>query len=511
MPENPLLREERSLIRRPASHATVRGVVLFPGPYTVGMSSLAVHSLYTLLNTGQIACERAFVETPRKSVFSLETDTLLRDFDFVAITSSYEIDWLGLPRALQVSGIQPRRTERSRRPLVLMGGPAVTAAPLPLSELYDAALIGELEPVLAQFREALLASDPAACLEQLAAVPGFYVPELHSRPAPGALQRRCALDLDAFEAVSAILTPHTEFANRFLVEMGRGCGRACAFCLARRAYHPLRWRSLPHLLASVRRGLYHTTDLGLIAAAVSDYPDLDGLCHELARLSLDLRVSTSSVRLESASPPFLRLLARGGQQTVTYAPEAATERLRRAIGKPVTDDEIFAAIERALAAGLTRLRLYFMVGLPGETDDDREAIVTMARELSGRFRQAHFRLNVGAFSPRPHTPFECQPMAHPRSVQSWITALSHSLRPVKRVEVSAGSARESALQCLLSRADERVLEALCALPDEGLGTALRGLRAVAGRELELLGPRGATDPQPWKVVDFSCADTAIST
>lgn len=511
MPENTLLREERSLIRRPASSATVRGVVLFPGPYHIGMSSLAVHSLYALLNTERIACERAFVAAPRTPLFSLETNTLLRDFDFVAITSSYELDWLGLPHVLAASGIPPRREKRSRGPLVLMGGPAITASPLPLSELYDAALVGEVEPVVAHVHAALLASDAGACLEQLAGVPGFYVPELHGYPAPGTLRRRCAPDLDAFETASVILTPHSEFADRFLVEMGRGCGRACAFCLARRAYRPLRWRSLPCLLNTIGRGLTHTLDLGLIAATVSDYPYLDEFCRELVRLSPELRLSTSSVRLESASLSFLALLARGGQRTVTYAPEAATERLRRRIGKPITDEELFAAVERAVATGLNRLRLYFMVGLPGETDEDREAIRTLATDLVQKFPGAHFRLNIGAFSPRPHTPFECQAMADPRTVQGWITALDRALRPVRRVEVSAGSAREAAVQCLLSRGDERVLEALCALPDEGPGTALRGLRPLAGRELELLGPRGATDPQPWKVVDFSCADTATST
>lgn len=511
MPENPLSGEERSLNLRPASGAAVRGAVLFPGPYHLGMSSLAVHSLYTLLNTDRIASERAFVEDLRAPIHSLETGTALRDFDFVAITSSYELDWLGLPQALQASGIPPRRAERTGGPVLLMGGPAVTAAPLPLSGLYDAALIGEVEPVLAPLRAALLARAADACLEQLAAVPGFFVPALHGHPGAGVLRRRCAPDLDAFETTSAILTPNTEFANRFLVEMGRGCGRACAFCLARRAYQPLRWRSLPHLLTSVRRGLTYTPDLGLVAAAVSDYPGLDEFCQELAGLSSDLRLSTSSVRLESASPAFLNLLARGGQQTVTYAPEAATERLRRAIGKPVTDGDLFAAIERALAAGLTRIRLYFMVGLPGETDDDRAAIVALASELSTRFRRAQFRLNVGAFSPRPHTPFECQPVGDPAVVQSWITALSRALRPVKRVEVSPGSAREAAVQCLLSRAGEDLLEALCVLPDASLGTALRGLRSLAGPGLEPTGAREATDPQPWKVVDFSCTDTAMST
>jgi len=294
MLDNPLLREERSLIRRPTA-APVRGALLFPAPYHLGMSSLATHTLYTLLNTAQIACERAFIESDSAPVRSLETGTPLRDFDFLAITSSYELDWLTLPRVLEASGLPSRREDRDGSPLVLMGGPAVTAAPLPLSGLYDVALIGEVEPVLPELLDALTAS-PAEARERLAAVPGFYVPALHGLPAPGALRRRCARDLDAFETTSAVLTPRTEFADRFLVEMGRGCGRGCAFCLARRAYQPLRWRSLPRLLDTIRRGLAYTPDLGLIAAAVSDFPYLDDLCHELLNILPDLRLSTSSIR-----------------------------------------------------------------------------------------------------------------------------------------------------------------------------------------------------------------------
>jgi radical SAM superfamily enzyme YgiQ (UPF0313 family) len=476
------------------------------------MSSLATHTLYALLSAESLSCERAFIEDAsitapsQQPLRSLETGSDLRDFDFVAITSSYELDWLALPRALEASGIPARREDRGDHPLVLMGGPAVTAAPLPLSGLYDAALIGEVEPVLPELRAALLSPSRQACLERLAATPGFYVPALHGQPAPGALRRRCARDLDQFETASVFLTPHTEFGNRFLLEMGRGCGRGCAFCLARQAYRPLRWRSLAHLLDSVRRGLRHTLDLGLIAAAVSDYPELDALCRGLAALSPEPRVSTSSVRLETASPAFLSLLAGGGQQTVTYAPEAATEPLRQAIGKPVTDDKLFAAIQRALTAGLSRIRLYFMVGLPGEADSDREGIVTLGRQLAASFPGARFRLNVGAFSPRPHTPFEGQPLGDPKVAQGWISGIARALRPVKGLEVAGGSAREAALQGILSRSGEGLLDALRGLPEANVGAALRHLRRAPGHFMELLEARQATDLQPWKVVDFSCAD-----
>jgi radical SAM superfamily enzyme YgiQ (UPF0313 family) len=489
-------------------------VVLFPGSYHLGMSTLATHTLYRLLNDGDLACERAFADgsQPFLPLRSLETGARLRDFDFIAIPSSYELDWPLIPAALAGSGIPARRDDRrGDDPLVLMGGPALTAAPLPMQPIYDAAFIGEVEPAIGELRQALLQPNREARLEGLAAIAGFYVPELHDAPGPRSLRRQCARDLNAFATCSVILTPHTEFASRFLVEVGRGCGRGCSFCLARQAYQPLRWRSVDHLLDTIRPGLEHTRDVGLIAAAVSDYPDLSGLCTGLEELSPDLRVTTTSVRMESATPEFLALLARGGQRTVTFAPEAATEDLRRHIGKTLADADLLAAVERALSTGLSRIRLYFMVGLPGETPEDRQAIISLGQRLSASFPRTRFQFNVGAFSPRPHTPFEHAPVTDPGVLQDWITVIARGLQGVKRVEVSPGSGRQAALQAISSRAGALLGMALGDLAhdqvaDPGYGVVLRALRARGLSPEDLLGPQEPTDDQPWKVVEMRCAD-----
>jgi len=173
---------------------------------------------------------------------------------------------------------------------------------------------------------------------------------------------------------------------------------------------------------------------------VSDYPELDDLCAALEKLAPNLRLSTSSVRLESATPRFLRLLARGGQRTVTFAPEAATERLRQAIGKHLPEQEILAAVERAAAAGLTRVRLYFMVGLPTETEEDRAGLTTLRNASPGSFRSC-ISAEHRAFSPRPHTPFEMQALPAQRDLRNRLTAGQHSLRALPRVEVATESAR----------------------------------------------------------------------
>ncbi|MEI6503617.1 MAG: radical SAM protein, partial [Armatimonadota bacterium] len=297
-----------------------------------------------------------------------------------------------------------------------------------------------------------------------------------------------------------------EFADRFLVEIGRGCGRSCSFCLARQVYKPLRWRSPEKVLAAVRRGLQWTNDFGLVAAAVSDYPGLDDLCRDLGALSPGLRVSTSSVRMETASLPFLQLLANGGQRTVTFAPEAATERLRREIGKNLPEHELFDAIERAMQAGLSRVRLYFMVGLPTETDDDRAEIAALAARLTQAFPATHFRLNAGAFSPRPHTPFEKLPLPPLRELRNWLSQVQRSLRGLPRVEVATDSARWAAMQAALSRSDARLGLALARHRPRAF-TDLVSALAAEGLDFEqLIAAQDDSTRLPWKVVNPACAD-----
>ena len=509
--------QERLLISPPAAAAARRGVLLFPQSYGVGMASLALHTLYAALNaTGEMAWERVFAgpgvaQAGRGALCSLESGTPLREFDVIAITSSYELDWPTVPAALAAGGVAPLRQDRRAAggPLVLMGGPAISAAPLPLAAIYDAAYIGEVEPVLPELRGALLLDRREETLERLAAIPGFFVPESPpvgraAAPAPptqGSLPRRYARHLDDFETASVFLTPGSEFPHRFLVEIGRGCGRSCRFCLARQLYRPLRWRSLSCIMETVRRGLQYTNEVGFIAAAVSDYPDLPGLCAALEALPPQVSLSTSSIRLETASAELLGLLAHSGQKTVTFAPEAATERLRAAIGKSLPDDALCAAIERAAAAGLTRVRLYCMVGLPTETAEDREALPALARRLTEMFPRLVFHYSVGAFSPRPHTPFELEPLPPLRDLRNWLATAQRRLQALRRVEVTTDSARWAALQAVFSRSDERLGMALARRHAGNFSELVQSLAAESLAFEELTGPQDPGGPLPWKIVD----------
>lgn len=503
--------KEKILIPPPARTATQRGVIFCPQPYALGMASLAVHSLYTLLNENSpLSWERAFLPPSiaakrHGAICSVETGTPLSDFAVIAITSSYELDWLAVPQALAQSGIPPLRAERKppeAYPLIIVGGAAISTAPLPLAEIYDVAYIGEIEPVLPLLRQALACSQREETLEHLAAVPGFFVPALAPEEwARLRLPRRYAGCLDDFDTTSAILTPEAEFPNRFLIEIGRGCGRSCRFCLARQIYWPQRWRSLSRIIEAVQFGRQYTPDIGFIAAAVSDYPHIEELCEALEALPPDLRFSTSSLRLESAPWRLLSLLARRGQKTVTFAPEAATERLRKAIGKALSDEELFAAVQRAVTSGLKRLRLYFMLGLPTETQEDRQAIAKLAQQLHKAFPTMKFQYSLSAFAPRPHTPFERMPLAPLRHLRLWLSQAQRALWNIPNIEVSLDSARWAAMQTAFARADHRLGLALARHFPSSYREFVNCL-AAEGLDIEaLLGEFPEESFLPWKVVD----------
>jgi radical SAM superfamily enzyme YgiQ (UPF0313 family) len=475
-------------------------VLLFPNTYELGMSSLAVQTLFALANNAGLTCERAFLPAgPLSDVRSLESDTPLAGFDFVLVTTSYEVDWLVLPAMLQAGGLPARRAERDEQyPLVIAGGPAVTCNPRPLSVVADVLVMGEVEPIAPELLGILNAAETREeVLERLATLPGVLLPGVSALP----VKRLAAQGLDEHLTETVLLTPDTEFSNRFLIELSRGCGRSCDFCLARCLYAPFRVRRLETILRRVGQALEHTDRVGLVAAAVSDYPWVDDLATELR--ALGARLSVSSVRAESVSPALLRALAESGQDTLTLAPEAGTESLRRSIGKGMTDADLFAAAERARDAGLSRLKLYFMVGLPGEAKADVEAIPDLVARLRVAVPRMMVSAALGPFSPRPHTPLEREAMLPAGEIERRLRAATAQLRKAGVHDVHSGPVRWAEVQTVLSRGDEAVGEALVAGSLAGATpSALRqALRDAGLRWQDFLGaleyPPGEA---PWDAV-----------
>jgi radical SAM superfamily enzyme YgiQ (UPF0313 family) len=305
--------------------------------------------------------------------------------------------------------------------------------------------------------------------------------------------------LDAYPTTTTVFTPDTEFGDMFLMEISRGCGRGCRFCLAGYTYRPPRERSLPVLLAQAKEGLRYRQRIGLVGAAISDYAQIDELVAELR--ALNAKISVSSLRIKPLSERLVAALVESGTHTLTLAPEAGSDRLRDSINKGIVEEDILAAAELAQRCHFPALKLYFMIGLPGETSEDIAALLALVQRISQRFT-GELSVNIGPFVPKAHTPFQWAAMAAPEDLEERLALLREGMHKLA-VEFKAEGAPWSRVQGVLARGDRRLGDALADLADR-VNPRLwqRALEAHGLSEAEFLRARDLTEPLPWDVVDM---------
>lgn len=480
--------------------------LIYPNSYYLGMSNLGFQTIYGLLNSyDNIVCERVFWEPKRLEIetpISLESQRPLPDFDILAFSISYELDYFNVVQILRVSGIPLFAADRNEsHPLLVAGGPCITANPMPLSTIFDCFAIGEGEPILPGFIAALtegIEGKKNELLKKLASLPGVYVPSLY-RGIP--VRRQWLADLDSVATTSVILTPDTELGNMYLIEIARGCGWGCRFCLAGFQFRPFRLRPLDSLLAQAEQGLQCTNRIGLLAAAVSDHPEIGELAYRLHRM--DAEISVSSLRVRPFSQALLKALAQSGAQNITIAPEAGSERLRSIINKCVTESDVIEAVDKIAKQGIRQVKLYFMIGLPTETDADIDEIIKLTLALKERIERTITRitLTVEPFVPKAGTPFQWLAMETEDVLNKRMNRIKNSLAK-SGIEVRAESVGWSLVQGVLARGDAKLGEVLARMQNNSLAAWRRALDECnlsashyIHRELPLNGPL------PWNVLD----------
>ena len=537
-----LLSKEVGYVRKPHG-GKLRVALAFPNTYFVGMSNLGFQTVYKLFNNeDDIVCERVFL--PPKSelaaqlesgapLVTIESQTPLAEFDIIAFSVSFEWDYTNVLSMLRLAGVPRRAAERTHHdPLVMIGGAVTFVNPEPLALFADVIAAGEGEVLIPSLLSAFkAASDRDDLLRRLAAERGFYIPSFYDveykddntiarfvpREGTGALPVVRKAALKTTEAVdppaTMIFTPETEFGSRFLIEVVRGCANLCRFCWAGYNYLPVRAFPKDRILQLAGQARAHSDRVGLVSIALCDHPDIEEILTRL--VAMGYSISPASLRLDDLTPTIVRLLRESGERTITIAPEVGSDRLRRVINKTVTNAEILAAAELIFASGIENLKLYFMIGLPTETDEDLVAIRDLTLQLKelmlahGRGRGHLGRIigSVNPLIPKPGTAYQWLPMEDDASIDRKIKRLRSLTAGIENVFFNIKSERHSFYQALLSLGDRRVAPAIEAA--ERNGGNWRAAVADSGVDADffVFRDRSHDEVLPWDIIDGGMKST----
>jgi radical SAM superfamily enzyme YgiQ (UPF0313 family) len=531
-----ILSREVGYVRKPHG-GRLRVALAFPNTYYVGMSSLGFQTVYRLFNDlDDVVCERVFLPPKQEleaqlasgaPLLTVESGTPVRDFDVLAFSVSFEWDYTNVVAMLRLAGIPPRAEGRDpRHPLVVVGGAVTFVNPEPLAPFADVVAAGEGEVLVPELMSAV--RDEATrddVLRRLAPSRGFYVPSFYDvryadsgsiaafEPKPGTgappVVRKAAVKtterLDP--PATSIFTPDTEFGSRFLIEVVRGCANLCRFCWAGYNYLPVRPFPADRILELAALARRHSSHAGLVSIALCDHPEIERILRGL--LDLGYSISPASLRLDDLTGPIVSLLRESGERSITIAPEAGSDRLRRVINKTVTNQDIVDAAELIFANGIENLKLYYMIGLPTETDDDlvgirdltvqmRESMLTHAR---GRGRVGRIVGSVNPLIPKPGTAYQWMPMEDPGITDRKGKRLRQLLAGIDNVYFSIKSERHSFYQALLSLGDRRVAGAIEAAQRNGGNWRAAVAEAGIDADFYIFRDRTGDAVLPWDIID----------
>lgn len=520
-------------------HAGQKVAIVYPNTYFVGMSNLGLHIIYEEINLrNDSVCERIFLpekkeleayDKTKTPLMSVETQRPMHQFDVVAFDVTFEMDYFHIPLMLRHGRVPIMGKDRIEfDPIVIAGGPCATFNPEPFADFIDAFIIGEGEGIVSRVLDIIRDGkmeglDRHAILRQLANISGVYVPSLYVpiysedgefkgydivEGAPKTIKRHFEMLTSGGETVVA--TNYTEFGAMYIIEVARGCGRHCRFCMAGYCFRVPRVRPLDILKEGVDRAEKLGKKVGLMGAAISDYPEVDELVTYIR--SKDMRYSCASLRADSLTQAVVDGLADSGQKTITIAPETGSERLRRVINKGISEEHLKNAATLSAKSGIQHMRLYIMIGLPTETDEDIEAIVGLAERTQAHMAEVgckgRLTLSINPFIPKPFTPFQWMAMDNQKTVEKKLQYIKKALQKNRRIEVLVESPKEAYIQGVLARGDRRLGAVLAACAADRGSKSFKAEMKAAGLDMDEMNYRERSFDEflPWSHLDMGMDD-----
>ncbi len=468
--------------------APLKVVLVFPNDYSIGMANLGFQTIYRILNQiPNVSCQRFFLDLGTRS---LEQQRKLNTFALIAFSLSFEMDYPNVPRILGSADIPLKSSQRKdSHPLIIAGGIAPSLNPEVMAPFFDCILVGEAEEMVTEFVEEyrrLLCDKPKKeeLLLKLAQIQGVYVPRFYQTEydhqgylrkierkadVPLPIKSR-KVELGKHSTFSPITSPYIHFKNTLLIEVGRGCKRGCRFCAAGFAYLPTRYTTKEDILKQVDDHIGENSQVGLVGTLVSDYPDLEAVCHHLIKRNLS--IGTSSLRIDRLNLNLLRLLSESGMKTLTLAPEVGSHRMQKLINKKMDLEDVLASIELVKESKINSLKLYFMIGLPFEGKEDIGAILRLIQKIhqvymKDSYGKKRMILSLNPFVPKPHTPFQWAGMGRKKVLEEKYAHLKGGISKLGGISMESKSIREFHLQALFSLGNRIVGEGLYYQQTEG--------------------------------------------
>lgn len=521
-----LSRERGTIYKDPGGRINI--CLIYPNTYYIGMSNLGFQGIYTLLNSrSDVVCERAFLpdEEDREDylrtgseIVSMESKRALNRFDIIAFSVSFENDYPNIYEILRFSRIPLLASDRKGKgyPLLIMGGICAFFNPEPLAEIFDICFIGEAEEMLNDFLDIF---KPSKSIDELfkeaLKIEGIYIPRFYEvrysngsiaerKPLDGApeiIRKRTLKDLSSSPLKHSIITKETEFSEMYLIEAMRGCPWSCRFCVTGYVYKPVR-RKPYDLIVEELRSLNAIRRFGLIGPSLSDYPDIK----KVLQIG-DVEFSITSLRASNKSVELVKLLK--GLKTVSIAPEAGTERLRRVINKKITEEDIIETARAILSQeGIENLRLYFMIGLPTEKTEDIEGIIELVKRIRELSQKGNIVLTISTFVPKPFTPFQWHPMERIGIIKERLKIIKKALLPLKGIKVFHDVPKYAYMQGLFARGDRRIARVLIKMKN-GMNWEKACLEAGIDVDYYLFRERRFEEKLPWDFIDCGISKEAL--